>query len=378
MGFSRTSTRPIAVGVAVCLAAGFLGGGVASASIGEVAKAPAPTNCRKASGPFKVSGIKVLGAKGKVFVPYGTTVTGMAPGTNDSPDPTSAEQQITGAYKYWCVNTVRIQVSQESLVGKSGTSFSSGFLAQLKHVVSVAEGYGLVVVISDQTETAGLQPGPTAATASFWQHLAKAFGGSKQVIFDLFNEPRVAAGSTSRDWQVWQRGGTVKGVAYIGMKSLVADVRGDGARNLFWVEGPFSASTLAQAGSHLVGDRAGVVYDIHHPGGAHDAGAWNSDFGYLVTRHIAAVVDGEWTNYANSTGECWGRRAPSEVPAYLAYLAKIGVGATVWTLKEGVMLRTSQYWQPTEYLSSPWSCADLDQGAGLDVMTWYKRHNRVS
>jgi hypothetical protein len=66
------------------------------------------------------------------------------------------------------------------------------------------------------------------------------------------------------------------------------------------------------------------------------------------------------------------------VPAYLAYLAKIGVGATVWTLKEGVMLRTSQYWQPTEYLSSPWSCADLDQGAGLDVMTWYKRHNRVS
>jgi len=294
MRFSRTSTRPIAVGVAVCLAAGFLGGGVASASIGEVAKAPAPTNCRKASGPFKVSGIKVLGAKGKVFVPYGTTVTGMAPGTNDSPDPTSAEQQITGAYKYWCVNTVRIQVSQESLVGKSGASFSSGFLAQLKHVVSVAEGYGLVVVISDQTETAGLQPGPTAATASFWQHLAKTFGGSKQVIFDLFNEPRVAAGSTSRDWQVWQRGGTVKGVAYIGMKSLVADVRGDGARNLFWVEGPFSASTLAQAGSHLVGDRAGVVYDIHHPGGAHDA-AVNA-----LTQLFGARLQADLARYATA------------------------------------------------------------------------------
>ena len=54
---------------------------------------------------------------------------------------------------------------------------------------------------------------------------------------------------------------------------------------------------------------------------------------YLLTEHIAPVVDGEWTNYTAHKSECW-PDARTTVPAYLGYLAKLRVGMTVWGAPE--------------------------------------------
>jgi hypothetical protein len=346
--------------------------GTAAAMPAAIVSPPPRLSCDHAKGPFHVSGVRVVGANGRVYIPYGTTAFGLAVAGYKS-QVASLDSQIRGAAAWWCVNTVRLQVAQSNLVGSTA---SKGFLSAVKSAVSLAESLGLVVVISDQTEEVGLQPGPTSATAAFWKDLIKVYGRDGQVVFDLFNEPRVKTGGTTATWRLWRDGGTYHSTAYLGMQQLVTDVRKDGARNLLWVEGPFTATTLDKVSSYRITGGGPLMYDIHHPAGAHDEASWSADFGYLVTRHIAPVVDGEWTNYAAARGECW-PEAPTQVPAYLRYLQHLGVGMTVWTLEKGVMIETASLWDPTRFRST-WACQNgLDQGAGAQVMHWYVARNKA-
>jgi endoglucanase len=299
-------------------------------------------------------------------------VTGLA--SRDYRQDTAATDAQIEAAKWWCANTVRLQVAQANLVGSSGSSLSRPFLRAVEAAVSLAGRYRLVVVLSDQTQVVGMQPGPTAATAAFWKDLTRVYGHSPQLVFDLFNEPHVKTGDPARDWRIWQRGGTYRGTSYLGMQRLVTDVRHDGAANLLWVEGPYWAGTLNEVASHPV-TGGPLVYDIHHPKGSHDAASWTADFGYLVRQHIAPVVDGEWTNYAAHRHECW-TNAPTAVPVYLRYLARLGVGMTAWALRKHVLIESDNLWDPTRIKSS-WGCTRaLDQGAGRQVMNWYKQHNK--
>jgi hypothetical protein len=113
------------------------------------------------------------------------------------------------------------------------------------------------------------------------------------------------------------------------------------------------------------------------PGGAQ----WDSDFGYLVKRHVAAVVDGEWTNYAplqvgQLKRECW-NDAPTAAPAYLSYLQRLGVGMTAFDLGKGLLIESLNLGDSTK-IRSDWSCAAkkvLDEGIGSLIMNWYKTLN---
>jgi hypothetical protein len=364
-GLGLAATSPL-LGVA---------GATAAAGLAST-KPPPPVNCDKATGPFHESGTRIIASNGKTYVPYGVTVTGLAGPTDGEPyDEASAEAQVEGAAKWWCVNTVRLQVAQAYVAGSKPPA---GFLTALEQVVAMAESDGLVVAISDQTEQVGLEPEPTSQTATFWKDLAAIYGSDPQVIFDLFNEPRIGTGSGAAVWSIWRNGGTYKGKKYIGMQKLVTDVRvTDGAKNLLWVEGVDHAGTLNLVSQYLITGGAPLQYDIHHPQPPHTVKAWKTDFGYLVKQHIAPVVDGEWTNYASPASECW-TDAVTAVPAYLSYLHSIGVGMTVWTLKKYVMLSTDNFWQPT-MLGPDWACkSKLDEGAGALVMAWYERYNEVS
>lgn len=369
LGLVVTSTVLTVAGTAVAATTGAVTAPVAHKP------PPPPVRCRKAKGPFRERGTRIIAANGTTYVPYGVTVTGLAGPTDGHPyDAASAISQVDGAASWWCVNTVRLQVAQSYV---AGSKKPSGFLSALKRVVKVAESHGLVVVISDQTEEVGLQPEPTSQTATFWKDLTSLYGHAAQVVFDLFNEPRIGTGSSAAVWSFWRNGGTYKGNRYIGMQKLVTDVRHDGAANLLWVEGVDHAGTLNRVSHYLITGGAPLQYDYHHPSGAHSVSAWNATFGYLVTRDIAPVVDGEWTNYASSRGECW-TDAVTAIPSYLSYLHRLGVGMTVWTLKKGVMLSTDEFWQPTK-LGPGWACKNnLDEGAGSLVQSWYKRYNESS
>jgi Cellulase (glycosyl hydrolase family 5) len=360
------------------------------------AKALAPF-CPDAVGPFSVQGTKVVGQGGKTFVSYGITVPGLL-GPRWSKFLQIDLQKIAATALGWCGNTVRLQLSQDNLLGPSGTGFNKSYMNAIQDEVSAAVSDDLVVVLNDSTEDTpaavrNAQKGPTPATETFWKDLAKVYGSSPQVIFDLFNEPRMYSPgmSLAQEWQLWLNGGRFDGVYYpFGMAQLAQYVRTTlSAQNLFWIEGPDNSDSFA--GMVSQGARlkvSGVVYALHHPAGAHDPAAWNADFGYLVSTGVAPVVDGEWTNYEPAPtssptaprSSCW-PDAPTAVPAFLQYLASRGIGLNAYQLQPGYLIKSySNLAGPTTIDAGTWSCQSAaerqpGQGAGSQVMAWFKQHD---
>jgi Cellulase (glycosyl hydrolase family 5) len=368
-----------------------------AAVTGHGAAATGAPACGKAVGPFRVSGTQVLDAGGKPFVSYGLTVAGL-----QGPDWDSFVaqdlQEIAATAKDWCANTVRLQVNQDDLLGPDGTSFDHAYMTAIESEVSLAESHNLVVVLNDETNIAtpaeqAVQMGPTPETETFWQDLTNVYGNDPQVIFDLFNEPRMysAGMPLAQMWQLWLNGGTFDGVDYpFGMAQLAAYVRTTlGAHNLFWIEGPRYSSTFAgMVQQQALLSVSNVVYAVHHPAGPADAASWDADFGYLDRTGLAPVVDGEWTNYeppptalATATpSSCWAN-APTSVPQFLEYLAANGIGLSAYTLQPGYMIQSfSNLASPTTMNAATWSCQsnsepDPGQGAGADVLAWFQQHN---
>ena len=314
--------RGLVAGAVVALAATTAAAAAPAASAAPTAaggvSAPAGPSCLKAAGPFSVHGTQVVGRGGQPFVSYGLTVPGLQ--VLDWPNFTGLDQQkIVAAAVDWCANTVRLQVSQDNLLGPNGIGVDQAFMNAIQSEVALAESYGLVVVINDQTEFGGpvarvTQRGPTAATEAFWKDMAGLYGNDPQVIFDLFNEPRTYSPgmSQAQEWQLWLNGGWFGGTFYpFGMAGLAAYVRNTlGARNLFWVEGPDNSESFAGMVSHgALLKVSGVVYALHHPAGPQDLASWDADFGYLVKTGVAPVVDGEWTNYDRPRPRTTSRRA---------------------------------------------------------------------
>ena len=378
-------------------AAGSGGGTGAVGGTGSGATTNAGAACGKVTGPFRVSGTLVLDASQKPFVSYGITVPGL-----QGPDWTGYTaldlQKITATATEWCANTVRLQLDQDELLGPDGTSINRAYLAAVQAEVALAEHDQLVVVLNDETNLSPspaeyLERGPTDATAMFWKVLAKLYGNDPQVIFDLFNEPRMysAGMSQAQEWSLWLNGGLFHGVYYpFGMAQLATYVRTTlGARNLFWIEGPdYSVSFAGMVQQHALLQVSRVVYALHHPAGQPGPTAWNDDFGYLVTDGVAPVVDGEWTNYepapttspTSQPTSCWSD-APAAVPEFLQWLAGNSIGLNVYQLQPGFLIRSyGNLALPTTMNAKTWSCqssqeTEPGQGAGSQVLAWFQQQN---
>jgi len=378
-------------------AAGNAGGTGAGGGTGSSATTNSGAACGKVTGPFKVSGTLVLDASQKPFISYGITVPGL-----QGPDWTGYTgmdlQKITATAAEWCANTARLQLDQDDLLGPDGTTVNQAYLAAVRAEVALAEHDHLVVVLNDETNLSPspaqyLERGPTPATETFWKVLAKLYRNDPQVIFDLFNEPRMyfTGMSQAQEWHLWLDGGLFQGVYYpFGMEQLAGYVRTTlGARNLFWIEGPnFSASFAGMVQQHALLHVSGVVYALHHPAGQPGPTAWNDDFGYLVTDGVAPVVDGEWTNYepaptTSATSQptsCWSD-APSAVPEFLQWLAGNSIGLNAYQLQPGFLIRSyGNLALPTTMNAKTWSCqssqeTEPGQGAGSEVLAWFQQQN---
>jgi hypothetical protein len=362
------------------------------------ARARASTSCGKATGPFTVSGTEVLGRGGKVFVPYGMTVSGLL--SPNWPYYVKLDrEQIIATADDWCANTVRLQLSQDSLIGPNGTSFNGSYMAEIESEVSLAGRYHLVVVLNDSTLTSPpkvqiRQEAPTPGTETFWRDLTRIYGTDPQVIFDLFNEPRTYSSgmSQAQEWRLWLNGGWYQGVYYsVGMATLAEYVRYTlGAQNLFWVEGPnYSVSFDGIVRHHALLHVSGVVYAVHHPLGPEEGVGWYSDFGYLVETGAAPVVEGEFTNYepkptspnpAPPRNSCW-PDAPTAIPGFLQYLSARGIGLIGYQLQPGYLIKSySNLAGPTTINPITWSCVSNaepqpGQGTGALLMAWFRQRN---
>ena len=292
-----------------------------------------------------------------VPVPLGITLSGTQWGRPLA----DIDAEIWAIRDDWHSNVVRLQVQQDR--------FDTDSAYQAYIWAAIGEGLcaGLTVVVNPQTEpvpgwTAD-EPLPTQQTLAFWQLMASVYGSNPDVVFDLFNEPRVP--DTPADWALWHSGGTYHGVTYLGMQTVLSFIRSQGAANVVWADGLAAASTLDGVTSHpLSGGK--VVYSFHHPAGPHIPQAWYRDFGYLAGRHIP-VVNGEFTNYEG--GYCW-KDAPTALPAYLAYLRARGIGMTAWTF--GGALNGGGGLADVSVLDSAWSCPGPGlEGPGQLLMNWF-------
>ena len=398
----RLGWRGLVAGSALALAVTVAGAAAAPpaqaapAGVGTVRGGAAAT-CGKATGPFSVSGTQVLGAGGKPFVSYGLTVSGLQ-GPDWANFVSQDLKEIAATADDWCANTVRLQVNQDDLIGPDGTGFDHAYMTAIESEVSLAESDHLVVVLNDETNIAtpaeqAVQMGPTPGTETFWQDMTKVYGSDPQMIFDLFNEPRMyhAGMPLAEMWELWRDGGSFDGVTYpFGMAELAAYVRTTlGAHNLFWIEGPRYSSTFAgMVREQALLNVSNVVYAVHHPTGPANAASWDADFGYLARTGVAPVVDGEWTNYeppptalpTTTPSSCW-PDAPTSVPEFLQYLAAHGIGLNAYTLQPGFMIKSyGNLADPTTMNVTTWSCQsnsepEPGQGAGAEVLAWFQQQN---
>lgn len=374
MVFAR---RRLLLTAGLAAAVGMSGAAYASAQAGGPAQA---TTCNKASGQLHVRGVRVYDASGRQFTSYGVSLSGLA-GPGYASTVKSEVNKINASATFWCANTVRLQIDQDLLV--TGTAKNrQAFWSAIQTEVKAAEQDGLVVALNAQTESDGHEPAPTQNTIMFWQKIATKYGDDPKVIFDLFNEPRAISSTcgTKADWNLWKNGGPYQHKSYLGEQALVHWVRGTAKlKNLIWVENICGSFTnMTRFNDLLTG--IDVVYSIHHPWGTpHTAATWDADYGFLIEKNIAPVVDGEWTNYSSKGGECW-TDAPTAVPRYLAWLTQHGIGLSGWTLVNGFLIESSNPDDPTVFHTAKkkWACANgLDLGAGAALMAWFNKQNKT-
>jgi hypothetical protein len=412
----------------------------------------------KPVGPFHIASDNrtVVDAKGRTFISYGTTVPGLSAPKLTS-YPSNDLKKIDATANYWCGNTVRLQVSQYAVTNNTtpdnGGCNNTYLNNALDPEVQRAENDGLVVVINDQTESDGnafsgsgfanSEKDPTKATFRFWDcvtaHQEKwrtstTYAQDQQVIFDIFNEPRVDACPTGQggngpngpyDMNLW-RNGTVTagnfsgcgqdGLNYQGMDAVAYHIRNqdNDTKTLLWVEGPGAAGTLAglaqpDCGSTPTGNcfitpsLNPIVYAVHHPYGSDitsstsppaNTSTWWDEFGWVVDHPDvsgwAPVVAGEWTNFDDYGGKttpgktCWSD-APTSVPNFLSYLAKLGVGLNAYQLDAptaGYLLKAGLNWtDTTNYTDTFWQaswCTNTTApllGAGSLIRAWFQQQN---
>jgi endoglucanase len=337
--------------------------------------APQAAACRHVTGPFHERKNEITGSAGQRYIPYGIVVTGLG-NPNWAARATGDSAEISASAASWCANTLELQVFQYALFNADG-SINSSFLKLVESEVSQGLALGLVVAIDDQTEggppnSAGL---PEAQTKTFWNELTSLYGNNPDIIFDLYNEPRRVGGSNEQAvWNYWLKGGIYEGTKFIGMQTLARYVRRIGSHNLFWIEGPHTGGSLQYVNKYQVTKAGPLEYGVNHPGGVtapHNAAYWNTRFGNNAA--VVPMTDTEWTNYA-STRSCWAN-APKSVPRLLQYLAQHHMGLMAWTLIPGVLVESANLADPTR-IKSNWACKNgLDEGAGHQIMQFFRKYN---
>lgn len=323
-----------------------------------------PTAAYAETAGLRAVGNKVLTANGQQYIPEGISIYGGLEAPDYDANTTNNLAQIQASFQYWHANTVRLQVAESNLFSqlKKGQTYNPRFMAALSQQVNYAQSLGMAVVINDQTEFTSNSPSPTTRTSRFWRVVATHFKSSPYVIFDIFNEPRLTSSSNinrlasdtspspvvsarliayhepavpmnqKQAWKVWRNGGSVNGTVYVGMQTLVNQIRDTGASNLIWVEGTYGARRLPPKEYLLYGSN--LVYAIHHPN-LNNPRSWHT-IGRLAA--VRPVVEGEWAQYESSWAECYSH-AYTNAPKYLSYLHAHNIGIIAWSLQANSLLQ---------------------------------------
>lgn len=306
---------------------------------------------------FHVSGHKVIEPNGTQFVPYGFVFECLASTTLTCERPSTAEpvtdtDRIKAAAQYWHANTVRLQVSQEHLFARA--PYNSSYLNQLDREVALANRLGMVAILTLQEEEFDGPPLPTASASKFWDLMASHFKDDQMVMFDLYNEPRLKPyeGETWM-WNIWRNGGSVDthGIdeTFVGMQSLVNQIRGEGAQNIIVAEGNRGDHDLSDLPGFLL-NGTNVAYGMEPDltPTTDTPAQWDAAYGDLSA--TVPIMMEAFQDYATA-GSCFAD-SPTVLPELLSYLQSHQLGLLSWTLNPGNMMVGENPEQPTSYVGA--------------------------
>lgn len=260
---------------------------------------------------------------------------------------------------------VRFQVSQFGL-DPQGPLYSPAYVAEVQGAVETARSLGLAVIVSLQAQPPAGEPTrcplPDAGAARAWSVLAPMFAGDGDVMFELYNEPGVAA--TAAGWIQWQVGGEIiypgGSCQAVGMQALIAQIRTQAPDNVIVVPGLKGEQSLA--GRMRIVDPAHraepqLAYGVHYPSLSRSIAYWDSTFGR--TSAAVPVIVTEWDG--NSTTNCV-PNTPTVAQLLLDYLAskRIGIVGFAFDLP-GTIVADSAF-TPTSYAA--FACGVPDGGPG--------------
>jgi hypothetical protein len=359
--------------------------------------------------PVITASTKYLQKDGANFYPKGFNSIGNLQPDNcprKKADPTNAannfnQTEMDAIKTTFHGNSIRMQVSQKGLDPQDSELSSGGatYMTRLKNSVSLAQKNGLTVILSmqDQVYSCGFaHPLPSSATVRAWQNLAPQFKDNKNIIFELYNEPRNAA--TTTGWAQWRNGGTTplsntgddgSVMDVVGHQKLVDTIRATGATNVLLADGANLAGQLqvlytSSASNYLLTDSlkpSQIGYAIHpyyyhtadNASLATDTANWTTRFLYLRdTSKIAAtsqfpLMATEW----NSTSNCYVGQA-TRTTEFLNVMRQNEIGMMPHAIDIGSrIVQTVPGWQPTTFAAGD---CPAGGGAGQALADFYGRN----
>lgn len=370
---SRRSTGWRSTGAAVVLVASILAAMAFGPPVaaGSSHRAAAPTGSwsgRRAGGhvatalpratpPYRVVGNEVIGANHVRLVPYGFVVDCMALKSppvsalctgNSGQDPWNATAMLNAARRYWHADVIRFQVADPYLF--SGGGINAGYLHLVDRLVDQATSLHMASIVTLQTERFNEPVFPTEMAVRFWKFMAKHFRSNPNVLFDLFNEPRLresVAGGPDNLWRIWRNGGTAAGVHYVGDQALVKAIRGEHAHNVIIAESNDFDRVLNLLPEYYLNGK-NIAYGVEpNLSPAHDTKPeWVHAFGRF-TVNVPIFPEAFLPRFQ----EC-NATAPTILPQLFKYLNSIHMGLIVWTLLPGVTTVGTDLRNPTTFARS--------------------------
>lgn len=252
----------------------------------------APYDFEAGNGPYRVEGNRVLDQSGARHLFRGLD--------RPSLEWSRAGENLTATdfvnMASWGSNVVRIALNQVYWLQNG-----EGYQRTVAATVGWAHDAGMDVILdlhwSDAggTDPAGEQHDLADANSLvFWDEVASVYKDDPNVLFELYNEPRLGGGNPSTsDWQSWRDGGpSPEGFEGVGMQQLYEAVRGTGAENLVIVGGLHWAYDLSRASEFSI-DGYNVMYASHPYDNSNlkQPDQWDRFFGYLAADYPVILTE---------------------------------------------------------------------------------------
>ncbi len=243
----------------------------------------------------------------------------------------------------WKINAVRLPLNEECWLGINGvnpTYAGSNYQTAIANLVALFRSHGMYVILDLHWGAPGASIGTSQQpmanadhSLALWKSVASKFKGDLGVVFDVFNEPYLAAGNVSGGtdpWSCLQSGCTATLQTPLtgtyqtaGMQALVDAVRSTGARNVVMVAGLAYTSDLSGWLAHKPMDATGnLVASVHlyNFNGCTDATCWNQRYAAIAAS--VPIITGE-----NGENDC----AHGFVDGYMTWADGLGISYLGWS-----------------------------------------------